>query len=172
MKKSIVLASLFLVEAFAYPAAARNIHMVSGRSKDDIVSIGGSATVSEGQTAQSVVVILGSATVRGTVKEGVVTILGGADIDAPVKDDVVSVLGGVHLGPNADISGSVVTIGGGLTEDEGSKISGDRTSIAFPAALRGLPAMGRDWGLRMIWLEPLPAANPWVYRCCARWLFS
>lgn len=170
MKKNIGLASLFLLGALVCPVAARNIHMVSGRSKDDIVSIGGSATVSEGQTAQSVVVILGSATVRGTVKEGVVTILGGADIDAPVKDDVVSVLGGVHLGPNADISGSVVTIGGGLTEDDGAKISGDRTSIAFPAALRGLPSLGRDWGLKMIWLEPLPPANPWAWGLAAAFL--
>ncbi|MBI3553724.1 MAG: RDD family protein [Elusimicrobia bacterium] len=154
MNNRIILAALALTGALVHPAAAAN-----RRSKEELVSIGRSVSVAEGETAQSVVVILGSATVRGPVKEGVVTILGGADIDAPVKDDVVSVLGGVHLGPKADIRGSVVTIGGALTEDEGAKISGDRTSIAFPPALRGLPGLGRDWSLRMLWLSPLPPSS-------------
>ena len=57
-----------------------------------------------------VVAVMGSARVDGEVQGG------------EVQGDVVAVMGSVHLGPDAQVDGDVVAVGGELRRDAGSEV--------------------------------------------------
>src|SRR6185369_2287181 len=58
------------------------------------------------ETAETVVVIGGSAIIHGKVREDVVVIGGDIELDGSARD-VVAVLGGIKLGPGAKVEGDV-----------------------------------------------------------------
>lgn len=95
----------------------------------DVVSIGNSATVGVGETVGDLVVVGGSATVRGTVNGDAVVIGGTADVDGSVAGDVVAV-GSARLGPKASVQGDAVVIGGSFEADPMAKIRGEKTVIS------------------------------------------
>lgn len=67
------------------------------RQREAIVAYGRHVEVKEGESAEAVVVIGGSATVRGKVREGVVAIGGNLDIEGEVGDAAVTVMGNVKV---------------------------------------------------------------------------
>src|SRR5512135_3233793 len=64
-----------------------------GMERGPLVSIGHDVELKAGESAESVVVIGGSAKVHGKVRDAAVAILGDLDIDGEVGDAAVTVLG-------------------------------------------------------------------------------
>ena len=65
------------------------------------------------------------------VSETVVVIGGSVTVDGRVRDGLVVVGGDLHLGPTADVRGEIVLVGGHLTRDEGARQSGSVTYVSF-----------------------------------------
>jgi uncharacterized RDD family membrane protein YckC len=134
------------------------------RHGDDVVSIGHSAELFQGQHANNVVSIFGTATSAGEVDDSVVSILGGTRVtgrvgstavaimgrvyvNGEVDNDVVAVLGSVELGPEARIRGDVVVVGGELIRDPKAQIDGHVQTVI------GTDLLNFDW------------LRPWIERC-------
>ena len=94
-----------------------------------LVIFGQDVEVKEGETKEAVVVIGGSAKVRGKVNDAVVIIGGKAEISGEVGDAVVTVFGGVKLTPSARIHGDAVAVGGNLEVQDGASVDGDAVSV-------------------------------------------
>ncbi|MBE3073318.1 MAG: hypothetical protein IMZ67_10100, partial [Acidobacteria bacterium] len=115
---------------------------VRRRSSDARVRIGGSVTIDKDEVVSgSVVVVLGSATVHGEV-----------------RDEVVVVLGDVRLGPDANVLGDVTVVGGRLDVDPQARIRGQINEIGFDVPrIRFRPFT--NWGFggvpfRSWWFSP------------------
>src|SRR6185503_10316786 len=65
------------------------------------------------------------------VSEALIVIGGSATIDGRVRDGVLVVGGDAHLGPHADVSGEIVLVGGRLVREEGSRHLGRVNYISF-----------------------------------------
>lgn len=128
---------------------------------NDVVSVGRDSNLAEGETADSVVAVLGSASsaghagdvvsvfgdtrVTGPVSEDAVAVLGDTYVDSTVNGDAVAVLGNMELGPHADVRGDVVNVGGHLTRDPAAVIGGSVHSVeGFFSGLHGLRAWIKD----------------------------
>ena len=117
--------------------------LAQGETADSVVSIGGSAT-SAGD-ARTVVSVLGDTRADGNVADSAVAVLGDTYIDGTVGRDAVAVLGNVHLGPHADVGRDVVAVGGEVLRDPGAVVHGHVQSI-------GPGSWGGAAGLR-IWIR-------------------
>ena len=128
---------------------------------NDVVSVGRDSNLPEGETADSVVAVLGSASsagqagdvvsvfgdtrVTGPVSEDAVAVLGDTYVDSTVDGDAVAVLGNMELGPHANVRGDVVNVGGHLTRDPDAVIGGSVHSVeGFFNGLHGLRAWIKD----------------------------
>lgn len=150
MKKIRVLAALFCISlgASAPRVEAQQFPPPLPRHADGIVSFGHDATLDAGRQAEAVVAILGSATSNGEVDGGVVSILGDTRANGPVGDaavavggdvyvnstvghGVVAVFGNVHLGPEANVGGDVVVVGGVLDRDPAAQVQGSVQQVAI-----------------------------------------
>ncbi len=136
----------------------------SGIRSHEVVSIGKSVVVKNGDTAGTVVVIGGSATIDGKVDDAVVAIGGDVTVNGEVSDTVVSVLGNIKLGPQAKIGGEAVSVGGKIDKAEGAVISGETQQIDFGGI--GLPEIKwlRNWFVQcFLKLRPLAPQVGWVW---------
>ncbi len=141
----------------------------------DVVVFGRSVELNADQTAQDVVVIGGSANVRGKARDSVVTILGSANLDGETKDavavmgsvklgtnahvrgDAVAVMGNVKLARGAKVKGDVVAVGGSVEREEGAVIDGDVFSLP------GVAWLG-DWVEQCVYkLRPLSPRLGWLW---------
>ncbi|MBI4346123.1 MAG: RDD family protein [Elusimicrobia bacterium] len=173
---TLLLAAILSAGAWAAPEAPVRLGpikidaKISDRGGREIVRFGGSVTVKKGETAESVVVIGGSADVEGAVERDVVAIGGSIRVAGPVGGDVVAVGGQVKLREGASVAGDAVSIGGMLDQEEGATVKGDRHSIGLPISL---PSLGwlKDWasdGLLMG--RPLPHRAGWAWALAAAML--
>src|SRR5437016_11310670 len=80
--------------------------------RNALVSIGHDVELKEGETAEAVVVIGGSAIVRGKVRDAAVAIGGNLEVEGEVGKVAVAVMGDIKAGQGAHIRGDVVTVGG------------------------------------------------------------
>ncbi|MGE0448012.1 MAG: hypothetical protein AB7Q29_00330 [Vicinamibacterales bacterium] len=88
------------------------------RSRDrrgDRVRIGGSVSVSSGETVDGDVVAVG----------------GSVQVDGTVRGDVVSVGGSITLGPQADVDGDVTVVGGVLRRDPAARVGGHAQEVGL-----------------------------------------
>lgn len=134
-----------------------NSHLAEGESADAVVSIVGSST-SEGRVRDAVVSILGSSTssgevgdavvsvfgnsrvLGGSVGDAVVSVMGNSYVNGKVRGEVVAVLGNIELGPDAEIGGDLVSVGGRVIRDPGAIVHGQIQGIAF-----GVDFGGFEW---------------------------
>jgi uncharacterized RDD family membrane protein YckC/cytoskeletal protein CcmA (bactofilin family) len=105
----------------------RDSTLANGEKADSVVSIFGSA-ISDGE-AGDIVSILGETRVTGEVKDNAVAVLGNMYIDGKVDGDSVAVLGNVELGPHAEINGDLVAVGGSLHRDPAAIVRGDVQNV-------------------------------------------
>jgi len=98
-------------------------NLASGEHAAAVVSIMGSST-SAGEVDAAVVSVLGNTRVTGPVGEAAVAVMGSTSVDSKVKGEVVAVFGDVELGPNADVGGDVVVVGGTLHRDPAAIVHG------------------------------------------------
>lgn len=110
----------------------------STQADNEVVSVGVSESIKKGQTVDEVVVVGGNATVDGDVLGDVVVVGGSVHINGHVKGSVVNVGFGAHLGSDARVDGDVVGIGGGVFKSEGATVGGD----IVPIGISTLPGLG------------------------------
>lgn len=160
--KKILFVTLGVMLAWGEAGAAAAKIKHGRRGGSDIVSIGQSASLKEGETAEGMVVIGGSAVVEGEVDGDVVVIGGNADVSSAVDGDLV-VFGSAKLGPKASVGGDTVVIGGSLDADPAADIRGEKTLIS----LRGImPFAGGVWRwvtLGLMKARALPLEVWWVW---------
>jgi len=95
----------------------------SGKVGDAVVSILGNTQVTGGTVGKAAVSILGNTRVTGgTVGDSAVSILGNTYVNGKVKRDVVAILGNVELGPDAEVGGHIVPIGGHVKRDSHASV--------------------------------------------------
>jgi uncharacterized RDD family membrane protein YckC len=104
--------------------------------RQEIVRFHQDVELKAGDTADTVVVIGGSAKVDGKVGDTVTTIAGDAEVNGDVHN-VVAVMGSIKLGKTANVH-DVVAVGGKVEVEEGATVTGEIHEID-PVAL-GLPA--------------------------------
>jgi uncharacterized RDD family membrane protein YckC len=109
-----------------------------------IVLFGQNAELKAGDTAETVVVIGGSAKIHGHVREAVVVIGGDLEIDGEVGQAAVAIFGNVHVRPKAIIHQDVVAIGGKLDLEEGAIVKGEKVNIGLPGPLANIDWL-RNW---------------------------
>jgi hypothetical protein len=121
------------VEAVPPPVAAPPAPPEPPRRKSSAkVRFGGSIEVAEDEVVSDPVVAIG----------GNVNVLG------RVEDDVVAVGGSVHLGPKAEVTGSVTAVGGSVEQERGATVDGEVQEVGVAGPVHFGPqhwwAMGHD----------------------------
>ena len=152
-----------------------------GRNRDNVVlNIGDDSKLPAGETAAAVISIFGSseaagdvyevvsaiggnARSTGSVGEGVVALLGNAYVDGKVGEAVVAVMGDVELGPNARVTGDVVSVGGKIIRDPAAIISGTQQQISFG------DHFGKLEGLRAWFKKCLLYGRPLAFDSDVQW---
>ena len=134
----------------------------AGESAAAVISIFGSAEAA-GDVYEAVVAIGGNARATGSVGEGVVALLGNTYVDGKVGEAVIAVMGDVELGPNARVTGDVVSVGGRIIRDPSATITGTQQQIAFGEHF------GRMEGLRAWFKECLLYGRPLAFDSEVRW---
>ena len=169
--QSWALASLVLamVCSFAVPAHAGegdNDSQRKGNHHDQIVRFGQDVELGTNESAGEIVVIGGSAKIHGRVDDVVVVIGGNVEVDGSVGQDVVVVMGNSVLGPHANISGDLVTVGGTNYIAEGGRVGGRITEAAsglLPARFMGLRWLTDFVSQCVLELRPLSLGVAWVW---------
>ena len=128
-----------------------------------IVLFGQNAELKTNETAETVVVIGGSAKIHGHVREAVVVIGGNLDVDGEIGQAAVAIFGNVHVKPGAmihqdavavlgavsaaagtKIGGNAVSVGGKLDLADGATVNGQKVSVGFPMPFSNL-GWFTDW---------------------------
>lgn len=107
-----------------------NAHVRANESAETAVSIFGSST-SEGEIRDAIVSIFGDTRALGPVGDAAVAVFGSVYVNGSVGD-VVAVFGDVELGPQAEVRGETILIGGTLSTDSDAVISGEIQEITLP----------------------------------------
>ena len=142
-----------------------DVEVKAGETVDEVVVIDGSARI-RGQTRHDVVVIRGTLEVEGKVGGDAVVVLGNIKVrtNATIKGDAVAVLGGVQVQTNASVGGDVVGLGGKTEIAEGAVVSGDVVPINLGVGKLSLPKWLERWfmegGMK---LRPLPPRLGWAW---------
>ncbi|MFA6318658.1 MAG: RDD family protein [Elusimicrobiota bacterium] len=160
-----------LVVLLGLPAASQAAKTEKNGFSKDIVSVGRSVVLAEGETAKDVVVIGGSAEIHGRAEGDVVVVSGRSLVDGEVEGDAVAI-GSLVLSSRAVVGGDAVAIGGSLTAAEGARIDGDRKEIGI-GLLRDLPFLGDSaaaGGLRRWIVEGLLLMRPFPHRLGWAWV--
>jgi hypothetical protein len=85
------------------------------RHTSDRIRFGGSVSVGEDETVEGDVVVIG----------------GSANVKGEVTGDVVAVGGSIQLGPRANVHKGVVVVGGSLHRETGARIGGEIQEVGF-----------------------------------------
>lgn len=132
----------------------------NARHHEALVVFGKDVELKSNETAEAVVVIGGSAKVRGQVRDAVVVIGGDAKLEgAEVGDAVVAVLGGVNIGQGSTVHGDVVSVGDSVEVSDDSTVNGQIQPVDFGRF--GLPKLDwlKQWALECVFkLRPLAIA--------------
>jgi hypothetical protein len=127
-----------------------------------VISIFGSAEAA-GDVYEAVIALGGNARATGSVGEAVVALMGDVYVDGKVGEAVIAVMGNVELGPNARVTGEVVSVGGRIIRDPSSVIHGTQQQISFGDHL------GKLEGLRAWFKECLLYGRPLAFDSDVRW---
>ena len=134
-----------------------------GLNHNPRVVIGHDFELKEGETAETVVVIGGSAKIKGKVSDAVVAIGGDIDVDGEVGDAAVAVMGSVRAGESATIHGEVVAVGGKAEIAKGAKIEGETQEVDFGGAIPHVEWL-KKWVIHcLLKLRPLAPQVGWVW---------
>lgn len=146
-------------------------HLAKGEQSDAVVAILGSAT-SEGEVVDAVVAVVGNVRVTGPVGDAAVAVLGNNYVNSYVRGDVVAVLGNVELGPEAEVGGEVVCVGGTLTRDPKAIVHKGVQSVGFGHAFGGMAALVAWFHECLVYGRPLAFSSEvaWAWSIAAAFL--
>jgi len=134
-------------------------------SPQDLVRIFADGFVGPEEIANDFVVVGGKGQVEGLVEGDGVVILGSAIVNGRIAGDFVNLLGSTTLGPDAEIEGDLVVIGGQIVRTEGFQVHGDVVEISLlPHFANGHFRWVGEWfrsGLLMG--RPLPHDQSWAW---------
>ena len=159
-------AELSNATAAATPADAAPIN------REVMVVVGKDVLLLENETTRGIVVVSGSATIKGTVRGDVTVLSGSAVVEGTVERSLVVFSGSATLGPQARIKRDVVVVGGFLKQQPTTKIGGKQVTIQ-PETIS--PGFGwfKDWFAKgLLWARPLPPQFLWVWVMAAVFLFG
>jgi uncharacterized RDD family membrane protein YckC len=135
-----------------------------GLDHEAVVSFGSDAVLKEGDSAEAVVAIGGSAKAYGKVREAVVAILGNVEVGGEVRDAAVAILGDVNVQPGARIRGDVVAIGGRVHVAEGAVVEGKTQEITIGGPNLAVPESIKKWFAHCVLkMRPLALQVGWVW---------
>src|SRR6185437_9514314 len=100
----------------------------AGESAESVVAVMGNSKV-DGDVSDSAVAVMGNVTVNGSAGDSAVAVLGNAYINGRITHDVVAVLGNVYLGPQAVIGGDVTSVLGRVERSSGTVIQGGTVNV-------------------------------------------
>lgn len=100
----------------------------AGESAESVVAVMGNSKV-DGDVSDSAVAVMGNVTLNGSAGDSAVAVLGNAYINGKVHQDVVAVLGNVYLGPQAVIEGQVTAVMGRVERSSGAVIQGGTVNV-------------------------------------------
>lgn len=126
--KTIAIFLLVLLAALSWPQTAL---AQDGPNGGDKLVLGGTFTLSSGETLDSNLFVLGGSVrleADSRVNGDVVTVGGNIEVDGEVNGDVVSIGARLELGENAVVRGDVTTAGANFRRAPGAQITGDVTS--------------------------------------------
>ncbi len=123
----------------------QNAELKAGETAETVVVIGGSATI-HGRVRQAVVVINGDVEVDGEVGEAAVAVFGSVHLKpgAVIRRDAVAIFGTVSADPNVKIGGNSVAVGGKLDLADGVVVKGNKVNVGFPPPFSNIDWM-RNW---------------------------
>ena len=124
-------------------AVGHDVHLAKGEAADAVVAVFGSAT-SDGEVGDAIVSILGDTRATGPVGDAAVAVFGSTYVNNKVGDAVVAVLGNVELGPEADVGGDVVAVGGKVIRDPKAVLHGTISNVSLPGYLADVSWL-RSW---------------------------
>ncbi len=107
--------------------------LAKGHAADAVVSVFGSST-SEGEVSDVVVSVFGNTRSTGSVGNGAVAVFGNTYVNGKVGDGVVAVFGNVELGPDAEVDGDIVAVGGKTIQDPKAVVHGQIHNVSFGGA--------------------------------------
>jgi len=135
----------------------------NGVTRNALVVIGRDAELKEGETAEAVVVIGGSARIKGKVLNAVVVIGGDLDVEGEIGEAAVAVMGNIRAGQGARINGEVVSVGGKVDVEKGAKVEGHIQETSFGGNLPHAQWL-REWFSRgLLKFRPLAPGVGWVW---------
>jgi uncharacterized RDD family membrane protein YckC len=137
-----------------------------GIDRGKLVSIGHDVELKAEDTAGEVVVIGGSAIIRGHVDNNVVVVGGDAEVDGEVGGKCVVVFGDAHFGPKAVVRGDTVTVGGANVVANGATIEGRTQEVGVGIGLPGFLRLSwlKSWIVHCVFkLRPLSLEVGWVW---------
>src|SRR6185295_18210220 len=100
------------------PSSPRSPRFSTRRRGDDVVHIGDSVTVAEGDIVNGDAIAIGGST----------------HVFGEVRGDAVAIGGDVELGPHASVDGKVVVVGGKLLRDPEARVAGGIQEIGWGSA--------------------------------------
>ncbi|HEX3842773.1 MAG TPA: RDD family protein [Steroidobacteraceae bacterium] len=103
-------------------------YLPAGESAESVVSVMGNTKV-DGDVSDSAVAVMGNVTLNGSAGDSAVAVLGDVYVNGKVDHDVVSVLGNVKLGPQAVVGGEVTNVLGNVERSPTAVVQGGTTNV-------------------------------------------
>jgi uncharacterized RDD family membrane protein YckC len=130
--------------------------------RQEIVRFGQEIVLKKNERSPVVVAIFGDVTIHGEVGDSVVVIGGTARITGKVRHQAVAVLGDIILGPEAEIGGDTVAVGGLLKADPKARMRGEQFELRLPF-VPGFKLV-RDWVFQaLFWGRPMAPKLTWMW---------
>lgn len=155
------------------PAAPAHHRRRGNRSANEKFTFGGNSTLAAGESAETVISILGSSTSAGDVSDAVVSVMGSSRmtggvvgdsvvsvlgdsyVNGHVRGQVVAVLGNVELGPDAVVDGDIVCVGGEYRHDPNAVHHGNVQNIAIAGHHFNFSALNAWFEKCVLYARPL-----------------
>jgi uncharacterized RDD family membrane protein YckC len=114
----------------------QDVQVGEGEDVGAVISVFGSTTVA-GDVHDVVVSIFGNTRVTGPVGQAAVAIFGDTYVNSRVGDAAVAVFGNLELGPEAEVDGDIVAVGGTIKRDPQAVVHGGSREVVIGEGIGG-----------------------------------
>ena len=132
--------------------------------QNQLISIGGRRVhLTSDDSTETAVVITGSILVEGEVEDTLVVVAGSAEINGRVGGNVVIAGGRATFGPNAEIDGDTILVGGPFEIDPGALFHGEQTEVQLNWLLPMARSVGNVVGNTVLLARPMAPNLGWTW---------
>ena len=157
---------MVLLVTLGVALAASQAAAQSRDGDETVVSLGGDYTLAAGERADEVVIVGGSATVEGEVDGDVVVVMGSVTLagTAHVDGDFVVVFGSATIEPGAVVERDLVVVAGGLDAPPGFRAGGEQVVVAGGFGPDGRFGAIAPWFSEgLLWGRPFVPGLNWMW---------